>query len=171
MPALSLICLSVRTMQIHSMQSTVVIGLGNPLMSDEGIGIHLVRALASRADRFPSVEFLDLGTSGMTVLHALAGRRLAVILDCACMREPSGAIRCFTPDQVASVKDAPRFSLHDGDLMDILALSRQLGEYPAKVVIYGIQPASLEMGESLSAVLSARFEEYLQFVSRAFGES
>lgn len=64
-----------------------------------------------------------------------------------------------------------RFFLHDGDLMDILALSRQLGEYPAQVIIYGIQPVSLELGESLSAVLAARFEEYLRIISRTLGAS
>jgi len=143
---------------------TVIIGLGNVLMTDDGAGIHLVRSLAARASAFPMTEFLDLGTAGMTVLHALAGRRNAIILDCARMNQAPGAICRFMPDQVASVKDVPRFSLHEGDLLDILTIARRVGDYPATVIIYGIQPASLDMGESLSPVLTARFDDYVKII-------
>ena len=153
------------------MNPTLVIGLGNRLLSDEGIGVHLVRALTARVERFPDIDFLDLGTSSLTVLHALAGRRKVILLDCARMNEPPGTLRRFTPDQVATVKDLPSFSLHEGDLLDILALSRRLGECSAKVVLYGIQPASLDMGESLSPALAARFDEYLRLIAAELDEN
>ncbi|MBU4199071.1 MAG: hydrogenase maturation protease [Verrucomicrobia bacterium] len=154
---------------IH-MRPTVVIGLGNTLMSDEGIGVHLVRALVVRANQFPAVDFRELGTAGMAVLHTLAGRRKAVLLDCVRMNEPPGAIRRFNPDQVASGKVLPGFSLHEGDLLEILALSRRLGEFPGTVILFGIQPASLDVGDSLSPVLAARFEEYLRLIAAELDE-
>ena len=149
-------------MRINSKRSTVVIGLGNLLMADEGVGVRLVRALAAQ---FPAVDFCELGTGGMAVLHALAGRRKAVLLDCARMDQPPGTIRRFVPDQVASGKALPGFSLHEGDLLEILALSRRLGECPETVVIFGIQPASLAPGESLSPALASGFDAYLQLIA------
>ena len=140
--------------------SIVVIGLGNPLMADEGIGVRVVERLAARAAEFPGVQFLDAGSSGMVALHAMAGRRKAVFVDCALMGEPPGTIRRFTPEQATSLKKMPGLSLHEGDLFSILALSKQLGEAPAEIVIFGIQPASLEPMPGLSETLAARLAEY-----------
>ena len=157
-------------MKAHDKRPIVVIGLGNVLMSDEGIGVLLVQALAARAKRFSEIDFLDLGTGGMAVLHALNGRRKAVIVDCARMNEMPGAIRRFTPDQVATVKETKFFSLHEGDLLEILALSRRLGESPGTIILFGIQPASLDTGEGLSPVLASHFDEYLRFITAELDE-
>ncbi len=81
---------------------TVVIDLGNPLMSDEGIGNRLLAELTERSHRkeFANILFLDLGTSGAKVLHAIAQKRKAIFLDCAFMGERPGAIRKFSADAV-----------------------------------------------------------------------
>ncbi|OQW94738.1 MAG: hypothetical protein BWK77_08750 [Verrucomicrobia bacterium A1] len=146
------------------MHSVVVIGLGNPLMSDEGIGIHVIQALEARAGEFPGVDFLDAGASGMTALHAMAGRRKAVFVDCARMGELPGSIRRFTPDQVVSGKVLPGFSLHEGDLLAFIRLSERLGECPKEIVIFGIEPASVESGQELSAELTANLSRYQDLV-------
>ena len=145
--------------------AVAVIGLGNLLMSDEGIGVHLVRAAGQAPCALSAVEYLDLGTGGLTLLHALRGRRSAIIIDCARMGEPPGSLRRFTPEQVITLKDPALFSLHASDLLELLALSRRLGECPAQVIIFGIEPARLTLGDELSAVLAARFAEYLQCIT------
>lgn len=142
----------------------VAIGLGNILMSDEGIGVRLVRALAARPGQLAAVDFLDLGCGGLAIIHALRGRQSAVIVDCANMNAPPGSIRRFVPDQAISMKNNPGFSQHEGDLLDILSLTRQLADPPVNVIIYGIQPASLELADKLSTVLAGRFDEYLQLI-------
>ncbi|HEX3031826.1 MAG TPA: hydrogenase maturation protease [Bacillota bacterium] len=142
---------------------TVVIGLGNPLLSDEGVGIHLLRQLECKAVEhgLAQVRFYDLGTSGTRVLHAIAGQAKAVFLDCALMGEPPGTIRRFSPEEVESGKEMGRFSLHEGDLLSILELSRRLGECPPEVVIFGIQPEQVESGFSLSETLGRKLPEYV----------
>jgi len=142
-----------------------VIGLGHALMRDEGIGCHLIRAFQAQAHRFPEVEFLDLGTSGLAVHHAIAGRRKAVLLDCALMGEDPGAIRRISPDQVRSGKDLPGLSTHEGDLLALLATGRALGSAPEEIVIFGIQPADISPGEDLSPALASRLRDYLEAVS------
>lgn len=148
------------------MQDTIVIGLGNPLMSDEGIGVRVVERLAARASEFSGVQFLDAGTSGLAALHALRGHRRAIFVDCALMGEAPGTIRRFTPDQAASLKKMPGLSLHEGDLFSILALSKQLGESPEEIVIFGIQPACLEPRMELSETVAARLEDYVETLNR-----
>jgi len=139
----------------------VVIGLGNTLVSDEGIGCFLVEALSQRADEFPGVDFEELGAAGMRVLHAIAGQRKAVIVDCAIMGTEPGTIRRFTPDDVRTIKSMPGFSLHEGDILRVIDLSRVLGEAPEEIVIFGIEPALLEDCEGLSPLLTDRFEAYI----------
>src|SRR4030042_2897768 len=65
----------------------VVLGLGNPLMGDEGIGVYLVERLMESADEYPSVDFIDAGTGGLSILHHIEDRRKAIIIDCAFMAE------------------------------------------------------------------------------------
>jgi hydrogenase maturation protease len=139
----------------------LVIGLGHALMRDEGIGCHLLRALQAQADRYPDVEFLDLGTSGLSIIHAIAGRRKTILVDCALMGEEPGAIRRFSSEDARSGKDLPGLSTHEGDLLALLATARALGAAPEEIVIFGIQPADISPGEHLSPGLSSRLPHYL----------
>ncbi|MFO7821638.1 MAG: hydrogenase maturation protease [Lentisphaeria bacterium] len=140
----------------------IVLGLGNTLMRDEAVGVKLVQTLDEQNDRqFADVEFADYGTAGMRVLHAIANRRKAIIVDCALMDLPPGSIKRFTPDNVRSIKRMPGFSLHEGDLLSILNLSSQLGEIPDETVIYGIEPEIVAPGEELSETLATSFESYI----------
>jgi len=145
---------------------TVVLGLGNPLMADEGIGVVLLERFRRIADRHPGVEFIDAGTGGMSVLHWIEGRRKAVIVDCAFMGCEPGTIRRFTPDQVRSSKALAHQSLHEADLMRILVLAEQLGQCPEEIVIFGIQPETVEPRQGLSDVLKRNVERYLDEIER-----
>jgi hydrogenase maturation protease len=138
-----------------------VLGLGNPLMADEGIGVRLVVQLSRSVAEHPDVEFVDAGTGGLAVLHHIAGRRKAIFIDCAYMGEEPGTIRRFTPEEVRSTKVLAHQSLHEADLLRILELSQQLDEAPDEVVIFGIQPQRIEPALGLSSVLEGRIDEYL----------
>ena len=151
-------------------KDTIVCGLGNPLMTDEGVGLHITWNLMRRAEEYGDIDFLDMGASMMAVVHAIAGRKKAILIDCARMKESPGAIRRFAPDDVTSTKTLPNFSLHEGDLLNALELSRKMGEYPQEVLIYAIQPDRIEPGESLSPLLSSRLDSYVDMVCRELGE-
>lgn len=149
------------------MKKTVaVLGLGNPLMADEGIGVYLIPRLVQVAGRYPSVDFIDAGTGGWSVLHLLEGRRKAVFIDCALMDEKPGTIKRFTCEEVRSRKVLAHQSLHEADLMHVIAMAGQLGQAPEEVVIFGIQPQAIELGERLSPALLERCDEYVSLVLR-----
>lgn len=148
------------TNQSHK-KDTIVIGLGNILFSDEGIGVHLIRRLSENQDKFPSVELIDAGTGGMNVLHLIANRKKAVIIDCVKMGKKPGTIRQFEPADVQTTKKMMHFSLHEADILRIIELSKQLGECPDQIVIFGIEPESLELGQKPSKTLAGKIDAYL----------
>jgi len=151
--------------QIGLMQKdTVVIGLGNPLMADEGVGIEVLSRLAGRHDEFPDVEFVDGGTGGLSLVHKLSGRKRAFIIDCCLMGLPAGSIRVFTPDDVVSTKKLAHFSLHEADILHVINVARQLDDCPDLITICGIEPATIEQRESLSTVLVERLDVYTEQV-------
>lgn len=142
----------------------VVLGMGSLLMGDEGVGIHVVRSLAALLPGDTSVEMVEAGTAGMRAVHAIAGRRKAIFVDCAFMNSMPGTIRRFTPADVRSRKLVRGFSTHEGDLLELIALSQRLGECPPDVVLFGIEPARIEPTMCLSPELERHMESYVAMI-------
>ena len=147
-------------------KETIVIGLGNPLMADEGIGIKLVKLLISAFGENARADFVDAGTGGMTVLTYIANRKKAVIIDCALMNTKPGTIKRFTPDQVKTVKELAHLSLHEIDILKVIELSKQLGECPEQIVFFGIEPEIIEQKNELSEVLTKKLDDYIEMISK-----
>jgi hydrogenase maturation protease len=142
------------------MNPAIVIGIGNALLRDEGIGVHVARLLQRPGAVPPGTDVLDAGACGMKLVHLLAGRRRAALVDCALMGERPGTLRRFRPQDVGSIKALAGFSLHECDLMSVLRVSRELGDCPEEVVLFGIEPCRVEPGEELSDCLALRLDEY-----------
>jgi len=146
------------------MKATLIICLGNPLMRDEGIGIRLASELSVHLADNPNVEVMDLGTGGFAVLHAIKGRKKIIFVDCAVMGKPPGIMFRFTLQQVRSKKVRMRYSLHEGDLLNTLELSRRLDECPDDIVIFGIEPKEIADGEGLTSELQNNIQQYVQTI-------
>jgi len=146
------------------MKPILIICLGNPLMRDEGIGIHLASELTIHLSDNPDVEVMELGTGGFSVIHAIAGRDKIIFVDCAIMGQTPGLIHRFKPEQVHSEKVRMRYSLHEGDLLNTLELSRSLGQCPDDIVIFGIEPKEIAPGESLTNELEKNIQQYVQTI-------
>lgn len=143
----------------------IVIGLGNPLMADEGIGTAVVGALAGLAEagKLPTdnVEYLDGGCGGMYLLHSIAGRRKVILIDCAKMGLAPGQLRRFTPADVNTVKQMTHLSLHEVDIMRVIELAEMIGQSPDEIVIFGIQPEKIEPQMALTETLQKHLPDYL----------
>lgn len=142
-------------------RATIVLGLGNPLMADEGIGVHLLERLVRRAEHYPEVDFVDAGTGGMSILHLIEGRTRAIFIDCAFMGQEPGAIKRFTPEEVHTTKVLAHQSLHEADLLRLLSLAKELGQCPERVIIFGIEPQVVEPRQGISPALLDKTEHYL----------
>ena len=151
------------------MKKDAVIGIGNPALGDEGIGNAVVTLLPALFD-CTDVDCLDVGTGIFSLLHVLPGRRRAVIVDCAFMGETPGTMRSFTLRDARSVKKLAHWSLHEGDVIHILSLAEtQQDDPPPRIVIYGIEPAALDIGLPLSAELERKVPDYCRRIARDLG--
>jgi len=152
--------------QDASGKNVVVLGLGNLLMSDEGIGVRLVQQLCRSADEFTAVDFVDAGTGGFTILHRIQGKGKAIVIDCACMGEPPGTIKKFTPSEVVSTRTITDLSSHGADLLGIIDLACQIDQCPDEIIIFGIEPQVVKPGCELSKILADKFDEYVTMIRR-----
>lgn len=151
-------------------KETIVVGLGNPLMADEGIGTVLVDELAklAQAGKLPSenVEYYDGGCGGMYLLHTIAERKKAILIDCCLMGTEPGTIRRFTPDDVTSVKKMAHLSLHEVDILKVIELAKQIGQCPDEIVIFGIEPASITQQMHLNEAIESRVSDYIEEIRK-----
>jgi hydrogenase maturation protease len=145
-------------------KDTAVIGLGNILIADEGVGCVVVDYFLARQKDYPHVQFIDAGTGGMNLLHIIADREKVIIVDCALMGTEPGTIKQFTPEQVQSVKKLSHYSLHEADMLKIIEMSRELGQCPQEIVMFGIEPVRVAPGCRLSEVLSGRLSGYIKTI-------
>ena len=145
-----------------------IIGVGNYLRGDEGVGIHAVEKL--RSISWPEdVEIIDGGTPGVALLHLMEERQLVILIDCADFGAKPGEIEIFDPDQLKR-DEKEEISLHATDLLTSLELARRLGRYPQKAVIIGIQPKAISSGTSLSPELSYAVDEIPDMVKEIIRE-
>ena len=132
--------------------SVLILGIGNLLLSDEGIGIHAVRCL-SQHELPPDVEILDGGTSGADLVDDLEGRTKVVVIDAASGDGPPGTVyRCEAHELM---EQEGGMSLHEFGLSDSLHMAEKLGCAPKRVIVLGVQPASLRPGMELSPEVAA----------------
>ncbi len=136
-----------------------VVGVGNILLSDEGIGVHLVAAL-SRKDPLPGVAYTDGGVMGGALLNVIEGEDKVVVLDTVAAPFPPGTVLKLFPDDLES-GGRDRLSLHDLDLSDTIGLMR-LRETLPEMMILGVVPADVATHRvGLSDPLAAKFDEIL----------
>ncbi|HHW78729.1 MAG TPA: hydrogenase maturation protease [Xanthomonadaceae bacterium] len=132
----------------------VVLGLGNILLRDEGVGVHAVEALAERYVIPAEVEVVDGGTAGMDLLNALAGCDHLLICDAVRTGAPPASMVRLTAAEVPALFQT-RFSPHQLGLADVLATLVLTGEAPATVTLVGVVPVDLELGLELSPEVAA----------------
>ena len=142
----------------------VVLGLGNPLMADEGIGGFVIDKLLEKKDSYPNVDFIDAGTGGMAILRLIADRKKAIIIDSAYMSKLPGTMVKFRPQEVQSVKNLLHYSLHEIDILKVIDLASQLNQCPDEIVIFGIEPEKIEFREGLSLSLQKKTDEYIETI-------
>ena len=138
----------------HSLPATLVIGLGNSLRGDDGVGVCVAQILAAQA--LPDdVEVVDGGTQGLGIVNLMEGRQRVILVDAADVGIDSGEFVRFTLDEARLLGDDRHLSVHAAGLRDALLLAQALEVLPDKVVIFGVQPANLEWDSTLSPQVEA----------------
>jgi hydrogenase maturation protease len=129
------------------MAATLVLGIGNNLLTDEGVGVHVVRFLDTHHANMPGVTYIDGGTLSFTLAGPIAEHENLIVVDAARFGEPPGTIRQFEGDDMDRYLTGNRQSVHEVGLMDLFDISRLAGTFPQRRALIGVEPASLEWGE------------------------
>jgi hydrogenase maturation protease len=139
------------------MKPIAIIGVGNYLMGDEGVGIHVTQRLRKEFMR-DDCDIIDAGVPSMALLHMMEGRNLVIIIDCADFGGTPGEIKSFRPEQVKR-EENKEISLHATDLLTTLDVGRSIGLQLPPIWIIGIQPARVEQTMKLSDQVSRALEK------------
>jgi hydrogenase maturation protease len=131
-----------------------VLGIGNLLNSDEGVGVHAVRAMQTDAQRAPDVEFLDGGTLGLNLLVPVEEATHLLILDAVDAGRPPGAVVELTKEHIPLFTGV-KMSQHQVTFQEVLGLAHIRGKLPEHLHLIGVQPVSLEIGTDLSSQVAA----------------
>jgi hydrogenase maturation protease len=149
---------------VSSRKRIVIVGVGNVLLKDEGIGVHVVRALQEMSLASPKgeVEVVDGGTSP-GALDRAGGADKLIIVDAARGGGEPGTVYRFAPDEVSG---EPRLltSLHDLGLLDSLRMMESLGNPPRDTVIIGVEPAEVDWGLELTPILRGKLPDVVRLV-------
>ena len=141
----------------------VVLGVGNTLLSDEGIGVRAIEKLQQDYILPPEVVVIDGGTTGMEMLEDLSKCDHIIIVDAVRGgKAPASIIRLA--DEQVPVFFKTKLSPYQIGLSDVLATLAFIGEQPGGVTIYGVEPVSLETGMALTPQVEARLPELMELV-------
>lgn len=146
----------------------LVLGIGNVLMQDEGLGVRAVERLRERYHLPPGVRTADGGVMGLELLPYLEDVERVLILDAVRTDlQPGSVVRLNGRDIPAAL--ALKTSIHQVGLQEILAVGRLRGTLPAQITLWGMEPASIEVGTDLSPTVSAALDDLVQSVAKELG--
>jgi len=133
---------------------TRVIGLGNLMRGDDGVGVRVTQMLMSR-DLPDGVQVVDGSTRGLGLVSLMEGWQRVILVDAADVGQAPGRFVRFTPQEAQLLGQDQHLSAHEAGLRDALLLANALNLLPEEIVIYGVQPASLDWEDRLSPQVEA----------------
>lgn len=144
-------------MEERSNATTLILGVGNLLISDEGVGLRILERLAEEYELPEEVQTLDGGTLGLDLLYYLEGIENLLIFDAVEMGEEPGSLIRLEGDEVPSFLSV-KVSPHQIGIPDMLFAAKLRDLYPQELVLWGVQPGTLEMSLELSPPVAAQVD-------------
>jgi hydrogenase maturation protease len=152
---------------VESPRRAVLLGVGNILLTDEGVGVRAVERFGERYVLPEGVEILDGGTSAMEMLDELENLDLLVVVDCVRVGRPPASVVVLTGDEVPAFF-RQRLSPHQVGLSDVFATMLLTGRAPQAIVVIGVQPVAIELSMSLTPEVEAVMPEVLDAIHSSF---
>lgn len=146
------------------MPKTLILGVGNLLLSDDGIGVVAAQQLQALYAQHEDVQVVDGGTCGLDLLQYLEGTERLIVVDAAYLGQSPGAIRRLEGESVPAFL-SQKISPHEINLPELLFSAKLVGIYPAQVVIFAVQPQTIETGIQLSPPVAQALDELLRLVT------
>lgn len=128
---------------------TIILGVGNTLLSDEGVGIHVLDALSKTELPREGIDLIDGGTLSFTLAVAIEEADSLIVVDAAQLKSPPGTLRLFKGEEMDRFLLGQRkSSVHEVGLTDLMAIARLTERWPEKRALVAIQPEKLDWGDA-----------------------
>ena len=147
----------------------VVLGLGNVLMQDEGIGVHLVNLLAEKYEFDPAIQLIDGGTTGTDLLPYFDQNKRIMILDAVDFGKEAGHVDVILNEDIMA-RFKSKLSLHHLGLSDVLSTLRLLDIEPDEICLIGMQPSKMELGLEPTDDVRPHFRKALEIIQTKLEE-
>ena len=141
------------------MKSTLVLGIGNTLLGDEGAGVHALERVRALLGDATDVDLIDAGTLSFMLLPTLETYRRLVVLDAAQLNAPAGTVAAFEGAAMDEFLGRPRRSVHEVGLCDLMDMARLSDCFPQQRMLVGIQPEFVDWSETCSPPVAAALDE------------
>ena len=141
------------------MQQTLILGIGNTLLSDEGLGVHLLEYLREHHADQPGITYLDGGTLSFTLAPEIEDCDNLIVLDAAQLNEVPGTVKLLVGAEMDRFLGQGKRSVHEVGLVDLMTIARLQDRLPRNRALLGVQPARLGWGEAPSDTVSRAIPE------------
>jgi hydrogenase maturation protease len=145
------------------MESVAVIGIGNILRQDDGMGVHVVRQL-EQEDLPSTTQVVDGGTSTLNLLGYFLDYPRIIIVDCLRGGFEPGTIYKLKPQDLTHHKEE-HLSIHDVQILDVVKMANLMGAFP-DVIIFGIEPEALAFDLEMSILMRKKIPEVIQYIKK-----
>lgn len=145
-----------------SPKKIVILGIGNILLSDEGVGVHIANELMKM--KMPSgVSVIEGGTDGFRLLNIITEADRLIVIDAVKGGADPGSVYRFDINEIKNVPRGFKTSVHQIGILEVIDLSGLIGKTPQTTVI-GVEPKSLEMSMDLSPEVKAKIPRIIELV-------
>lgn len=136
-------------------QKTLILGLGNVLLTDEAVGPVVVGRLAAELEGDPHLRLLDGGTLSFTLAVPIEECERLIVVDAAALGEPPGSVRVFEDGAMDRQLSRHAKSVHEVSLADLMDMARLTDRLPTRRALIGIEPALVDWGDGLTPEVAA----------------
>lgn len=151
--------------RVPTVTPLVILGIGNPLLSDEGAGIHVLDVLRPAYAADSNVKLIDGGTLSFSLAPAIEEAGALIVVDAAQLKSPPGTVAVFEGEAMDRFLCSKRKqSVHEVGLADLMHIARLSGHWPQRRALVGIQPDKIDWGERPTPAVTAAIAQAAQCV-------
>ncbi|MGE5405147.1 MAG: hydrogenase maturation protease [Candidatus Saccharibacteria bacterium] len=150
------------------MKKVLVVGIGNPLLQDEGLGVHVAKVM-EQMDLPPEVEVIDGGTHTYDLVDFFCQGENLIVVDALQAGGEPGTIYRAPLEQLGLKAEEGTTSLHQMNFIEAMQMVNLLGHHP-RVIVFGVEPKTIDWGLELTPELQAKMPKLLDFIQKEIQE-
>lgn len=149
----------------HTKQGMLVLGVGNTILTDEGVGPWVVERLRALNPEAPGVEWMDGGTLSFSIAASVEDAEYIIVVDATELRAAPGTVKVFVDEEMDQMLGGHGRSIHEVGLMDLMNIARLTERLPKRRALIGIQPGTVDWGTEPTPAVAAAMPEAARAVA------